>query len=73
MSASPEWDDHTADLMALVAATRQDDRQALEVLARFADHDACFASAVKLLAELAGDIGICDEHFRAYAARAIAR
>jgi hypothetical protein len=73
VSTAPGWDDGTADLMALVAATRSDDRPALECLARFADRDSCLASAVKLLAELAGDIGICDEHFRAYAARAIAR
>ena len=73
MTAPPEWNDHTADLMALVAAARSDDRQALEVLARFADHDACFASAVKLLAELAGDLDLCQDHFREYAVQAIAR
>jgi hypothetical protein len=73
MTAPPEWNDHTADLMALVAAARSDDRQALEVLAQFADHDACLASAVKLLAELCEDLDLCRGCFSRYAALAIAR
>jgi hypothetical protein len=73
VSTAPWWDDGTADLMALVAATRSDDRLALDVLARFADRDSCLASAVKLLAELAADAGFCQDCFREYAARAIAR
>jgi hypothetical protein len=73
VSAPPEWDDGTADLMALVAATRHDDREALDVLARFADRDCVLASAVKLLAEIADDLELCQCHFRLYAAQAIAR
>ena len=50
--------------MALVAATRQDDREALRVLARFADRDCVLASAVKLLAESADDLELCPCHGR---------
>jgi hypothetical protein len=64
VSAPAGHDDGTADLMALVAATRQDDREALRVLARFADRDCVLASAVKLLAEPADDLELCPCHGR---------
>ena len=59
-----EWQDDVADLPTLVHVTREDDRDGLAVLARFADRDACLACAVKLLAELASDAGFCHDHFR---------
>jgi len=60
MTAPDGWDDATADLLGLVAAARSDDHLALDLLARFADHGAVLASAVKVLASLAADLGLCD-------------
>ena len=67
------WDDGTADLVALVTATRTDDHEALRVLAGYADRDAVLASAIKVLADLADDLGLSDCCLRRYAARASAR
>jgi hypothetical protein len=74
---SGEWDDATADLLALVEVARQDMtpgvRESLRVLSAYCDQGAVLASAVKLLAELAKDAGMCDHGFRDYALQAIAR
>jgi hypothetical protein len=80
MTALPEWDDGTADLIAMVAVTREAEgvltpgqAEALAVLGRHSDHLACLAAAVKLLSELVTDLDMCPECFREYAARAVAR
>ena len=78
MTAAPAWNDDTADLLAMVALAREDgaweaSREAFGVIAAHCDRDGVLASAVKLLAELAADLGLCNGCLREYAARAIAR
>jgi hypothetical protein len=72
------WDDDLADLLAMVTIARENattpsGREALRALGENCDSLGVIASAVKLLAELANDAGFCPDHFREYAARAIAR
>jgi hypothetical protein len=78
VSAPPEWDDDVADLIALVLVGCQDSaepgwREALRAVYANCDRDGLVAAAVKLLAELVTDLGMCPECFREYALRAIAR
>jgi hypothetical protein len=79
VSAQPEpWNDDVADLLAMVDIGRHDDTEpgwaeALRAVYFNCDRDGVLACAVKLLAELAGDLNFCPGCFRDYAARAIAR
>jgi hypothetical protein len=78
VTALPEWDDDTADLIAFVAAARSDGAAedalvALSVLAGNCDRDGVLAASIKLLAELCEDLDVCPACFSRYAARAIAR
>jgi len=78
VTALPEWDDDLADLLAMVTVAREDamtpaGREAPRALGENCDSLGVIAAAIKLLAELASDAGLCPDHFREYAVRAIAR
>jgi ribosomal protein S14 len=78
VSARAVWDDDTADLVALVWLAREDTltparREAMRAVVDNCDRDGVLASAVKLLAELVTDLGLCQPCFREYARRAVAR
>jgi hypothetical protein len=72
------WCDDIADLLAMVEVGRLDDtepgwQEAFRAISVNCDKTGVLAAAVKLLAELAGDLDFCPGCFRDYAARAIAR
>jgi hypothetical protein len=79
VSVPPEpWDDDVADLLAMVSVAWEDSsapgwQEALRAVTANCDRDGVLSVALKLLAELASDLGWCPECFREWAFTAVAR